>query len=456
MAAKNRRAVRWLKGELPALVEAGAIDAANAEAIERHYDAVDSGDSRGTAFTLFAIVGSTLVGAGAILLVAHNWDQLGRGARSVIAFLPLLAAQMMSLYVLLRRMASRPWRESAAVFNVAAVGMAIALISQTYQIQGHFGSFMFVWMLLSIPVVYLMRTTFGAVLYVVGVTVWLMAETGFFGLGSSGSILWFWALLALIVPFFVFRMRRAPQGGSALTLAMFLLVATIAGLGVTSDAVRSNLGALAFSGLFAALYLASSQFFPTQDSGRPYFLTKIGILGIGAMAVILSFETLWRFRHVYPARTVNAEHILSVGVQLSFVVTALALAVYAFLKRDKARFNYVAALLPIVTGIGWILVTALRGELNYDLTRDTGPAPFFAALLFNGYALVLGVFTLMRGLRAGRLTEANLGLLIIAALAVSRFFDSGLGFTARGIGFMLIGAGFLVANMMMFKRKARA
>jgi hypothetical protein len=36
----NRRAVRWLRGQLPELVAAGAISSENARAIERHYESV--------------------------------------------------------------------------------------------------------------------------------------------------------------------------------------------------------------------------------------------------------------------------------------------------------------------------------------------------------------------------------------------------------------------------------
>ncbi len=103
----------------------------------------DSGreDSRRLAFLLLAIVGSALIGAGIILLIAHNWDELSRPVRSAIAFLPLLASHALSVFVLRRRDGSQPWRESAAIFNVAAIGAAISLVSQTYQIHGDFARF---------------------------------------------------------------------------------------------------------------------------------------------------------------------------------------------------------------------------------------------------------------------------------------------------------------------------
>jgi len=43
--------------------------------------------------------------------------------------------------------------------------------------------------------------------------------------------------------------------------------------------------------------------------------------------------------------------------------------------------------------------------------------------------------------------------LLIAALAICRFFDSDLSFVTRGIGFIIVGLGFLVANVLLFKRR---
>src|SRR6201982_278344 len=97
----NRRAVHWLRGQLPELVAAGAISSESARAIERHYESVKTGSNFG--FVILATVGAALVGAGIILLIAHNWDDLSRATRTVIAFIPLLIAQALVVFVLMGR-----------------------------------------------------------------------------------------------------------------------------------------------------------------------------------------------------------------------------------------------------------------------------------------------------------------------------------------------------------------
>ena len=74
----------------------------------------------------------------------------------------------------------------------------------------------------------------------------------------------------------------------------------------------------------------------------------------------------------------------------------------------------------------------------------------------NCYALWLGIDILTRGIRANSIARANFGLVLIAVLAMSRFFDSELSFITRGLGFILVGAGFLVANVVLFKKRSAA
>src|SRR5215510_15196303 len=145
---RNRGAIRWLRSQLPELTASGVISSDTARAIDRHYQ--QDQPRSNFALVVLAALGSALVAAGIILLIAHNWDELSRALRTAIAFLPLLIAQALIVFTLIRRNESRPWREVAAIFDVAAVATAISLISQTYQLQGSLADFLRVWLLLSI------------------------------------------------------------------------------------------------------------------------------------------------------------------------------------------------------------------------------------------------------------------------------------------------------------------
>lgn len=434
--------MRWLRDELPELVAAGAITAENSRAIEEYYASRKSAAPH-FGVVLLSMLGSALVAAGIVLLVAHNWDEFSRPVRSVFAFVPLLAAQALTVFVLLRRDESKPWRESAAIFNVAAVGTAISLVSQTYQITGSLADFVLVWMLLGIPLVYLLRTTLGAIAYLIGALVWLLVREKLRGFDP----LYFWALLLLIVPYFAILYWRARESRETAAFAILLAATAAVGLVFTADFSKTGCGVLAFAGLFTLVYLCGIEFFLPAKTDRLHPLASLGGIALGAMAIILTFQDFWKDSKppVWPAEFSRA---LSLGIEAVFPLAALALAGW-LLSQRRVRFSFLAMGFPVVVILGWFIATRCAGA---GVTSSTACAKM-AALLFDLYALALGVELIARGLRADSLARANFGLLMIAALGVARFFDSDLTFVVRAIGFIVIGLGFLGTNFLLFRRR---
>ncbi|MEY2546810.1 MAG: hypothetical protein QOG48_1927, partial [Verrucomicrobiota bacterium] len=426
----NRRALRWLRGELPALVSSGTITAENSAAIERYYEGAEARRTN-FGFVILASVGAALVGAGIVLLIAHNWDELSRATRTIIAFLPLLTAQALMAFVLLRRNESRAWRELVAIFDVAAVATAISLVSQTYQIQGTFAEFLRTWLLLSLPIVYLLRTTLGAVAYVIGAIVWLMHRGGFFG--GSNSPNFFWVLLLLLVPYFLLRYRRGRDTRETATLAVVLAIAAIFGVGSTTEFARADIGGIAFAGLLTAIYLAGMKFF-AQPNGRLHPLAFIGGIGLGITALVLSFEGMWHMSRSVSWGERTFDGSVALLIELFFPVAAVCLAAWDIVRR-RAQFSIPAAALPISAAIAWVIANSC-GPLN-DRWQSTR-CSFEAAAVINVYALWLGIDILARGIRVSSVARANFGLLLIAGLALCRFFDSDLSFVTRGVGFIAV------------------
>jgi uncharacterized membrane protein len=425
------------------------VPSETAQAIQRYYQAAQS-RSTNLGFVLLAMTGSTLVAAGIILLIAHNWDDFSRSLRTVIAFLPLIIAQALAIFVLVRRYDSQPWREAAAIFDVAAVAAAISLISQTYQIQGSFADFLKIWLLLSIPVVYLFRTTFGAVAYIIGAVAWLLDKAGYFSIKLPGQM-FFWALLALVIPYYAAALRRDLSGREFRIISILLVFAVASGLAVTIDFTKTDFGSVAFAGFFTAVYLWGMTF--GDDEGRALnVLSTLGAIGLGITAVVLSFETMWHLRSKLDWSEISLEGWVGVAIQVLFPLLAILLAGWTYWQRKKIPYSIAAAAMPLVTIAAWIFANLATGEERSIRTHYS----MGAAILFNVYALVLGIELLGRGIRAGSIARANFGLTVIAALALARFFDSDLSFVTRGLGFIVVGAGFLIANILFFKRRVAA
>jgi hypothetical protein len=445
MPSADRSGIRWLLAELPGLVTSGVLSEVSAEAVRKHYSSQSSEAPRRLGFILSAVLGSLLIGAGVVLLVAHNWDFLSRPVRCAIAFVPLVLSQALAVFVLLRRNESAAWCESAAILNVAAIGTAIALVSQTYQIQGDFARFILVWMLLALPVVYLLRTSVGLSAYFVGATVWVWSSSRVSDfLGAQPDDLWVWALLALGLPAFVTHLRQNRYGYATLLATIALAVAAAFSLGRTDAIGAHSFWRCSFAGFWTLVYLVGVFSFKDWRPARPHPFVAAGWIGILSLAVFLSFQDTWRSRQWQDAVNFVPRHYpdaLAAGIQIAWVLAAMLFALYVFWK-DR-EINLIPAGFAPVTLIAW------------GVAKRTGN-PLVPALLLNLFMLALGVFTLVRGVRAGRIFEANLGMLVIAILAVARFFDTEFEFVVRGVAFIAIGLGFLATNLVVFKRKGRA
>ena len=444
MRAADRSGVRWLQAELPELVASGVLSAEAADALRQHFSSTPSDSPRRIGFGLSAILGSLLIGAGIILLVAHNWDFFSRPIRCAIAFTPLALSIGLGVFVLLRRGGSAAWRESAAILNVAGIGTAIALVSQTYQIQGDFARFILAWMLLALPTVYLFQSSVGLAAWFAGATVWVMSSKNSDLLGLRPNDLWIWPILALGLPLFLSLLRENRNGHRTLLVLVALAVAAAFSLGQTDELGAQSFWRCSFAAYWAIVYLLGAVCFRDWRATRPHPFVAIGWIGILSLTIFLTFRDTWRSHSWQTAVDFTPRHYpdaVSAGIQIAWVAAALLLAGYGCWKARET--NLAPAALPPVALAAWFIA------------KRSGD-PLIPSLLINAFALGLGIYTLLRGIRAGRVFEANFGMLVIATLATARFFDSDFEFVVRGIAFIAIGLGFLGTNLVVFKRKARA
>jgi hypothetical protein len=80
-------------------------------------------------------------------------------------------------------------------------------------------------------------------------------------------------------------------------------------------------------------------------------------------------------------------------------------------------------------------------------------ATTLAVILINLLVFVFGLMLLKEGAKQTHLGVINLGMLIIALLAICRSFDSDLTFVIKGSLFVLVGIGFFAANWLMIKKR---
>jgi uncharacterized membrane protein len=430
-----KKHLKWLYGELPELVKTGVLSETCAGAILDHYGEVKERSGRSIALTICSILGAVLIGAGIILLFGHNWSDLSRQVRTVLAILPLVVAQFGGGWCLAKGKSSVAWRESVSTFIMLMLGSSIALIGQTYHVPGNLTQFLFVWMVLSIPLVYIFRAVLPCLLYLAGITGWA---------GSSqydgGHSLLFWVLYAGVLPFVWTTMRRdrfsIPSGILGWGIC---LQATWVGLAL--ERAMPGLWIVVYLSLFATLYLAGAYWFDDAPSGWQKPMQIVGAAGIVILTLMLTYEwpwndvgwRHWHYGYRYHVHAAWVDYVLALLVPCSTVV----LMATAVRRQQVWRLSYgVAALVGVV---GFLIAAATPYEMA-------------CVLLANGYALVLGLATVAYGLRNGLIGTINGGMAIISSLILLRFFDEDFSFFARGCAFIVLGVGFLVTNLILVRR----
>jgi hypothetical protein len=432
----SQRGVRWLYEELPGLVETGVLSQDTADRLRGHYGTPAPVFRQGLALALFGALGALCIGLGIILIFAHNWEQLGRPVRLFLSFAPLLAGQGLVLYTLLRRSDSAAWREASGAFLTIAIGACIALVSQTYHIEGKLRDFMLTWVLLAAPLVFLTNTVSVMSLYALGVLLW------------AGSFNWSWArqensfFWVLMLPAFWFVWRagmRREWIRLRLALPPLLLALTV-GTGFAALNTWPGLWMVSYAALVTGLWLAHRLFLGDCRWTPLSWAPQVGMV---ALCVAMSYDDFWggATRSWVHGRDLQG---IYVNTLVNAVPIALVIARAMMLAgRNARRFSpgdWFIVCLPF-------LVLAMR------LFMETGQTSELPAVAFNLFLLALGLTQVWAGLRSLGLMDLNFGLAVLCALLTARFFDTGLSFLMRGVLFMALGAVFIGANVWLVTRK---
>ncbi len=433
MTTRRRRAV---ESELDALVEAGVLAPEAAARVRAHY--------RGTAaaraaLPLFAVLGATLVALGVILLLAHNWELLGRATRAGIALGWLLAGQGVALFARLRRPGSTAWSEAGALFASLSLAGCLALIAQTYQLPQDLGSFVARWAWLSLPVAYALDSRAGVALVIALSGVRLIPLVG-----EDTSPLAFWALFAACVPYLVWLAARSRgslrDGLVAWVAAPVLIFACALHLPLLSSAAVLAL----VLGIAAALHAlgapAAGEPLPAPFAAQPFRIVGAGTVAV--LVLVLSHAEPWGGVSAEVDRSLGWIHVLPVLAVTTLALLAIGWRARAWWReRDVPRALWLAA--PLAFGLAWTAGLLAASESA-------------AAWTMAVYGLALGSGTVLGGLEERSLARANGGMLLLGGVIALRFLDSDWSFTARGLVFIALGASFLAFNLVMRRRLAPA
>lgn len=334
---------------------------------------------------------------------------------------------MICAYVLWKQRSQRAWLEGSASFLFFAVGASIALVSQVYNIPGDLQEFLFTWLLLTFPLVYIMPSSLVSLLYIAGLTVYGVNE----GNNNATPVYHYWWMLLLILPHYISLLRKMPESNVAIFHNWFIALSLTICLGALS---RNNgiYLSLAYMNMFGAFYLLGISAWFQSERIRSNSYLVIGALG--SVVVLLTTSFIWFWADVQSQPLPAVPQI--VAIAMSFAAAAFLL--YRTITQGEQVAYNVLSFVFIPFALAFMLGSA---------------EPLAATIFINILVLAVAISTMKRGLALNHLGILNFGLLIITVLAICRFFDTNISFVLRGFMFLAVGAGFFIANTRLLKRR---
>jgi uncharacterized membrane protein len=424
---QDNKHIEWLLTQLPDWVSEQILSQETADAIAGRYRPMLAARSSQNRISLaLAIIGAILIGGGIILLFAHNWSEFSRPFRAFLSFLPLLVSQGLTLYAFLFINQSRPWQEATVLVHALLIGSSMALIGQTYHLPSSMPAFMLTWVLLAIPMSWVIHSISLHVMLHLGVFIWFFQAPD--SLTRNLTLIGLALVLApLVIPF---RKVVLPGAGHSVTRWS----AALALLFIVPNMLIRDIGStilICFSLLLSVYSLLESgksfQLKPFRD--KPF--STIGNAGIFIILLLCTIPEIWS-EFILPRESNN-------NIVLIFALLALNIFLLATYRHQLNPAKWIIGL--------------------------TGPLTFFAAMIsgkgtskllfywvFCAWLAGLGIALLRAGFKDRRLSQVNLGMSVLLVHIVIQFMRADVGYLVRSIVFIVLGILFLTFNRALSNR----
>lgn len=371
------------------------------------------------------------MGLGVILIFAHNWDNLSINSKTGLAFLPLLLALCCVGYTLRSKNESRVWKEVSGILLYFSIAAAIALVAQIYHISGSEDGFIRSWLLLGLPIIYLLPSSVVSVLILMG----LMGLSNSAGAGwhsTKGPLLPYDQILIflLVLPYYINLCRTKSKNNFTL-LHHWIVSVVFCAITIPKLIINGNLGLLSILVLFGLLLgIGKTDYFKDQKlRWNPYLL--IGVLGSCITLYSCTFISYWKRNQGDSTFVLKYDYII-----ILFFIAAIYLLYLAFKNISLKNLN------PVHYSFLLFIPIYFIGQQS-NMT---------AMVLSNILLGLVGLHYIIYGNRIQRLALLNFGMIIVSGIILTRFFEIDLSFIARGLCFVLIGLAFFAANFFLIRK----
>ena len=415
---KNQKYINWLIKELAPLEELGLLKEGQAQAIEEYYKQNFPQTRTNWLLIVFAIFGALCIGGGLLSIIAFNWHKLGQIPKTILAFLPIILAQVLAYFVCHKKMQSIAWREGISIFYGLCLASSLALVGQIYHFLTDYEQFCLIWVILSLPLIYFFNSTSLTIL----LSLFILPLKAFW-------------LIILALVFFIYKVMQNKYNASAYILSIIfaLLLPIKLGLDISGNfLILFNL----IYAIYAVFLFVIGTFYFKQNDNHP--LRIIGFLGLCLLAYLHTFSFFGLFSH---SEIIHWDQ-LPFYVYLIYLIF-MSIILY-FIPKTKTLFISEWALI-IYPVCALINLLAIIFKASYGLQE-------IIFYLYNLYFIFLAISLIIRGNNYKIFKIAGAGSFLLAIYTAGKFLSIQSNLIIKGLILIVIGCLFLAFNYSLKKR----
>lgn len=314
------------------------------------------------------------------------------------------------------------------------------MVSQIYNLGGEWPDFLFWWFMLSLPLVWVLRSHAVAIFYLIAIAIWSVNQVEH-GKPWFDSPLLYPLLLLGLLPYWPGWKMQAPLSVSVrwvMTISAIFGFCSVAVFVSARGTINSGYHEESFIWLWT-LTAAGFALFPLNQSSidepircKPQVLLgSLWLLGYGLAATFRDFS-----REILRGNS-HAIHLPWCWGLLAMLVVFVLLAL--MLRRWAVLAIASVSLLPFLM----LLFSPLSLSRMND-RPDGALLSWFALLHLAAIGITLIVLEF-----AGKKGAPRLGATLLSLLIIARMADSDLSLLAKGVAFIGVGVAFLTFNLLM-------
>lgn len=402
----NKKETNFLNSKLTELVDNGIITDVQFIAAQKHFGTKKESKSLST---VFGAIGIFLIALSIITLFAMNWNNIAKGIKVVISFIPIaITAYMLHEYM---NKGNKKLQLYTSIFAPVSILATNSLIAQIFHIQTEIYELFFTSLLMFLPIAFILFNKLSVLVYSVGTVIYSLVAINSYTAESEALLKTFILALPIIIANFINYKKDKNDDRNILMWITNVILVTL---------FISHKEWLNPESILMYLYMI-------------YFLTKTLFDKNNILNKVLSFAFMF-----YMLLSCTTAEMLEFTEDLVIHVDTLLFAalagVFIYLsdayKNPKEYFVFAFIALAQFTG--------LQAELLF--------------ILVNLIVICLGIYKIVIGNQMNSYPEIKQGVALLLLIIMFRFVSADLSFGVKSIIFLIAGTCFLLSGKVIKKK----